>query len=209
MVPLPDPRMYKPSQTVAQNGDYFLPSSKLLQPEYFITATERKVEPMLRLNGELFPLGSIVRVPLNFRRGILSHLCQGMRAQNRTHLEVMTLITRRGCCTAERKDMWHLGGLWRFLLIVLLCLAKDQNRNTIYDHSLFSGANTNNYNTFLLCVFPQSCELPFSQCIVLVFQSLFINIGVGEMAQWLRALTALPEILSSDPINHMVAHNHL
>jgi hypothetical protein len=29
------------------------------------------------------------------------------------------------------------------------------------------------------------------------------------MAQWLRALTALPEVLSSIPSNHMVAHNHL
>jgi hypothetical protein len=29
------------------------------------------------------------------------------------------------------------------------------------------------------------------------------------MAQWLRALTALPKILSSNPSNHMVAHNHL
>ena len=31
----------------------------------------------------------------------------------------------------------------------------------------------------------------------------------GEMTQWLRALTALPEVLSSNPSNHMVAHNHL
>jgi hypothetical protein len=30
----------------------------------------------------------------------------------------------------------------------------------------------------------------------------------GEMAQWFRAPTALPEILSSNPSNHMVAHNH-
>jgi hypothetical protein len=29
------------------------------------------------------------------------------------------------------------------------------------------------------------------------------------MAQWLRALTALPEVLSSIPSNNMVAHNHL
>jgi hypothetical protein len=29
------------------------------------------------------------------------------------------------------------------------------------------------------------------------------------MAQWLRALTALPEVVSSNPSNHMVAHNHL
>jgi len=31
----------------------------------------------------------------------------------------------------------------------------------------------------------------------------------GEMAQQLRALTTLPEVLSSNPSNHIVAHNHL
>jgi hypothetical protein len=34
-------------------------------------------------------------------------------------------------------------------------------------------------------------------------------LGAGEMAQRLRALTALPEVLSSIPSNHMVTHNHL
>jgi hypothetical protein len=33
--------------------------------------------------------------------------------------------------------------------------------------------------------------------------------GAGEMAQRLRALAVLPEILSSIPSNHMVAYNHL
>jgi hypothetical protein len=33
--------------------------------------------------------------------------------------------------------------------------------------------------------------------------------GTGEMAQRLRALTALLEVLSSIPSNHMVAHNLL
>jgi len=33
--------------------------------------------------------------------------------------------------------------------------------------------------------------------------------GAGEMAQRVRALTALPEVLSSNPSNHMVAHSHL
>ena len=28
------------------------------------------------------------------------------------------------------------------------------------------------------------------------------------MAQWLRALTALPKVLNSNPSNHMVAHKH-
>jgi hypothetical protein len=32
--------------------------------------------------------------------------------------------------------------------------------------------------------------------------------GAGEMAQWLTAPTALPKVLSSNPSNHMVAHNH-
>jgi hypothetical protein len=32
--------------------------------------------------------------------------------------------------------------------------------------------------------------------------------GAGEMAQWLRAPTALPKVPSSNPNNHMVAHNH-
>ena len=33
--------------------------------------------------------------------------------------------------------------------------------------------------------------------------------GPGELSQWLRALTALSEVLSSIPSNHVVAHNHL
>jgi hypothetical protein len=33
--------------------------------------------------------------------------------------------------------------------------------------------------------------------------------GAGEMAQWLRALTAIPEVLCSIPGNHTVAYNHL
>jgi hypothetical protein len=33
--------------------------------------------------------------------------------------------------------------------------------------------------------------------------------GAAEMAKQLRALTSLPEVLSSIPSNHMVAHNHL
>jgi hypothetical protein len=35
------------------------------------------------------------------------------------------------------------------------------------------------------------------------------KLGAGEMAQGLRALTTLLEVLSSIPSNHMVAHNHL
>ena len=34
------------------------------------------------------------------------------------------------------------------------------------------------------------------------------NPGAGQMAQPLRALTALSKVLSSNPSNHMVAYNH-
>jgi hypothetical protein len=36
-----------------------------------------------------------------------------------------------------------------------------------------------------------------------------INKGAGEIAQQLRVQPALPEVLSSNSSNHMVAHNHL
>jgi len=35
------------------------------------------------------------------------------------------------------------------------------------------------------------------------------GLGAGEMAQRLRVLAVLPEVLSSNPSNHMMAHNHL
>jgi hypothetical protein len=34
------------------------------------------------------------------------------------------------------------------------------------------------------------------------------NRGAGEMAQQIRALTALQKVLSLNPSNHTVAHNH-
>lgn len=35
------------------------------------------------------------------------------------------------------------------------------------------------------------------------------QVGVGELAQRSRALAALPEVMSSIPIKHVVAHDHL
>jgi hypothetical protein len=49
---------------------------------------------------------------------------------------------------------------------------------------------------------------PLSICIPLTLKKNETT-GAGEMAQQLRALTALPEVLSSISSNHMVAHNHL
>jgi hypothetical protein len=46
--------------------------------------------------------------------------------------------------------------------------------------------------------------LPMGYTILRIFEGV-----AGEMAQWLRALTALLKVLSSNTSNHMVAHNHL
>jgi hypothetical protein len=43
---------------------------------------------------------------------------------------------------------------------------------------------------------------------VCLFVCLRIKSGAGEMAQWLRVLTALPRVLISNPSNHMVVHSH-
>jgi hypothetical protein len=49
-----------------------------------------------------------------------------------------------------------------------------------------------------------------------MYENFFFNVFLkrwacwaGEMAQWLRALTVLLEVLSSNLSNHMVAHNLL
>jgi hypothetical protein len=47
---------------------------------------------------------------------------------------------------------------------------------------------------------------------VLIFNLLsnkIVNLGAREMAQWLKALAALPEAPSSIPSTHMAVHNLL
>jgi hypothetical protein len=53
-------------------------------------------------------------------------------------------------------------------------------------------------------------------CLCLLWRGILVTslvskpwLWAGEMAQRLRALTALPKVLSSNPSNHIVAHNHL
>jgi hypothetical protein len=50
--------------------------------------------------------------------------------------------------------------------------------------------------------------LSFSRKISLTSVLINILIRAGEMAQRVRALTALLKVMSSNPSNHMVAHNH-
>jgi hypothetical protein len=42
-----------------------------------------------------------------------------------------------------------------------------------------------------------------------LYHCIKLSTRAGEMAQRLRALTALSKVLSSIPSNHMVVHNHL
>jgi hypothetical protein len=68
---------------------------------------------------------------------------------------------------------------------------------------------------FVLLISSQVLGMLFEKCLHMHFyvtnvrlQSVSI-LGAGEMAQRLRALTALPEVLSSILSNHMVVHSHL
>ena len=73
------------------------------------------------------------------------------------------------------------------------------------------------FKYFFHWYFSSLCQLPLShqinKIIFLGFELtmlIYKNLSwAGEMAQQLRALTALPEVLSSISSNHMVAHNHL
>jgi hypothetical protein len=49
-------------------------------------------------------------------------------------------------------------------------------------------------------------ELPISMERSIGYNDKISCRGAGETAQRLRALTSLPEVLSSIPCNHMVAH---
>jgi hypothetical protein len=57
--------------------------------------------------------------------------------------------------------------------------------------------------------FSFEAAFPVAQAILKLAMQLKITLGAGEMAQQLRALTALLKVLSSNPSNHVVAHNHL
>ena len=53
----------------------------------------------------------------------------------------------------------------------------------------------------------QKCILPVKVRMFTDTNAVETNMsGAGEMAQWLKALTALPEVLSPIPSNHMVAY---
>jgi hypothetical protein len=67
-------------------------------------------------------------------------------------------------------------------------------------------------------MFVREIGLEFSFCVGSLYGciSQYVSVALikqtgqaGEVAQWLRALTVLPEVLSSIPSNHMVAHNNL
>ena len=63
-----------------------------------------------------------------------------------------------------------------------------------------------------LCVYDNCIHCLTTALTYIICLSVLVKIavsGAGKMAQCLRAVTALPEILSSIPSNCMVAHNPL
>jgi hypothetical protein len=50
--------------------------------------------------------------------------------------------------------------------------------------------------------------VPIFRVVLVIKIEIRSKLRAGEIAQWLKALTALLKVLSSNPSNHMVAHNH-
>ena len=100
-------------------------------------------------------------------------------------------------------NMWHV-----LILIVvyrikeiLLCSWLSSSRKCSHGHADLR---------LLLCIFILRFQFQVYS-VYFIWKVLFNNdlAGARETAQWLRALTALPEVPSSIPSNHMVGHNHL
>ena len=70
-----------------------------------------------------------------------------------------------------------------------------------FGHNCFAGWSVTQFQSVCL-----ACE---ALCSSLSTNSLKALLGAGEMAQWLRALTAPPEDLGSIPSTHMAAHSCL
>jgi hypothetical protein len=93
----------------------------------------------------------------------------------------------------------HYRWLWATMWLLGIELRISGRAVSALNHGAISpslGASSNARN---ICMVPWSRELSMGW-------------GAGAkygMAPWLRALTALPEVLSSIPSNHMVSHNHL
>jgi hypothetical protein len=91
------------------------------------------------------------------------------------------------------------------LLMGLWGLTNDIQTITL---CLFVTCLSPNVNSFFLnCQFSrhQNNALQFNYSLTLIRN----NVGAGEVPQWLRALAALPEVLSSIPSKHTVAHRVL
>jgi hypothetical protein len=59
----------------------------------------------------------------------------------------------------------------------------------------------------LVAIQPQCLQLEAKEACYFLHDRI-VNNRAREMAQWIRAVSALPKVLSSNPSNHMVAHNH-
>jgi hypothetical protein len=73
--------------------------------------------------------------------------------------------------------------------------------------SIYLSTHPSIYLPMYLSIILQKLEIQYTSKIIKLYMK--NKLRTGEMAQWLKALTVLPEVLSSIPSNHMAAHNHL
>ena len=100
--------------------------------------------------------------------------------------------------------------IWLFMPVIFHFIISFRLRN-IVKMFRFSSFTCFSITLWLLfCKFRVFSPIPFLILRTCIISSKSLEFeGAGEMAQQLRALSALPKVLSSIPSNHIVAHNNL
>jgi hypothetical protein len=144
------------------------------------------------------------------------HMCVGASALVCTCAWRSMVVRRKSLHLTQSLQMWlaSLASLlWRSLNPSEAAIT-----NRLPQHSSFSvcsgphACTASSLNTKRSPLSPNFSNIIYLLYIVKIVLLYAVNIRhcwAGEMAQRLRALSALPEVMSSIASNHMVAHNHL
>jgi hypothetical protein len=121
-----------------------------------------------------------------------------------TQAEGLDLTSLHSVATGFKQTEGHRSGAkddCRLLPLFLCSAVQRKKGETLRIYCKSSAYRAGQLNRIL----SSACAVGCSQYLIRVK----VKQRAGEMALRLRALTALPEVLSSIPGNHMLAHNHL
>ena len=106
-------------------------------------------------------------------------------------------------CLSIHQRTWDIGGIQKVKKRKKVSLPSSDNTKGRFLYIGWPKNWTQIKNITATTVLPKHCKQKIT-----ISQQRIIRGMAGEMAQHLRALTALQKVVSSNPSNHMVAHNH-